>query len=276
MEQRFGGGGGAEKLKQLVVVESLDQAVGAEEEDVGRLVSDGADLGFDKLVAGAEGFLEGGASRMMAGFAFVDLSLAEEPADVGVVVAELLDAALPGQVVDAAVADMAEVDPAGGEPAQTQGGLHAAGLVVAGADEGERLVDFAEEFGEDFGVAGFESHGRLPEGAGEEVGDFIDGDPAGEFPGLRAAHAVADGENEVGGAGEGFAGFPEVMNLPGVELPGQEGVLVVEADQAPVGLPGPFEALGDWHATRVVHGPPGGWWQTRNRSSRSARRTGGR
>ena len=45
------------------------------------------------MVAGAEGLVEGVAHRVGAGFAFVDLALAAEVADVGVIVSELGDAA---------------------------------------------------------------------------------------------------------------------------------------------------------------------------------------
>jgi hypothetical protein len=62
---------------------------------VARLVGHGADLRIDKLVAAAERLLQRGAARMVARLPLVDLAGAEEPADVGVVVAELLDLPLP-------------------------------------------------------------------------------------------------------------------------------------------------------------------------------------
>ena len=64
-----------------------------EDEAVAGREGDGAELGFDELVAGAEGLVEGVAHRVGAGFAFVDLALAAEVADVGVIVGELGDAA---------------------------------------------------------------------------------------------------------------------------------------------------------------------------------------
>ena len=51
---------------------------------------------------------------VVACFAFVDFSIPQEPADVGVIVAELLDPALAcGQIINPAVADVGEIHPAG-------------------------------------------------------------------------------------------------------------------------------------------------------------------
>ena len=140
------GVGAAQEVEKLFVEEAIDEAVGAEEEDVAGFVGDGANLGIDKLVAAAEGLLQGGAARMLAGLAFAELSVAVEPADVGVVLAELLDFfAGRGKVINPAVADMGEVHPAGREPAEAQRGLHTVDLLVAGANEDKRAVDLLIE-----------------------------------------------------------------------------------------------------------------------------------
>ncbi len=75
------------------VVEAFGDAVGAEKEDVAGFVGDGADMGIDELVFGAEGFLKSIALGVVASFAFVEFAVALEPADVGVIVGELFDAA---------------------------------------------------------------------------------------------------------------------------------------------------------------------------------------
>ena len=89
----FGGRGRADEFLDVAFPEAVDEAVGAEDEAVAGREGDGAELGFDELVAGAEGLVEGVAHRVGAGFAFVDLALAAEVADVGVIVSELGDAA---------------------------------------------------------------------------------------------------------------------------------------------------------------------------------------
>src|SRR5580658_2595773 len=102
----------------MVVVEAFHQAVGAKQEDVPGLVTDRADLGVNELISAAEGLLQNVSAWVSAGFALVDLALAQKPADMGVVVGELLDGAGPrGQIIDPAVADVAEVKPGGCEPA---------------------------------------------------------------------------------------------------------------------------------------------------------------
>ena len=136
MDELLGGGlGGEEVVGDLVVEEAFGEAVGAEEEEVAGLKVDGADLGVDELVVGAEAFLESGAAWVVAGFALGDLAVAAEPADVGVVVGDLAEGAGGAfEVVDAAVADVAKIEPLGGEPAEAEGGAHAVAVVgVAGA-----------------------------------------------------------------------------------------------------------------------------------------------
>jgi len=89
----FGGRGRADKFLDVAFPEAVDEAIGAEDEAVAGGESDRAELGFDELVAGAEGLVEGVAHRVGAGFAFVDLALAAEVAEVGMIVGELGDAA---------------------------------------------------------------------------------------------------------------------------------------------------------------------------------------
>ena len=137
-----------------------------------------------------------------------------------------------GQIIKAAVADVAKVHPAGRKPAKTQGGFHADAFVVAVAEVGERAVDLVEKFGQDVVEAGVQSDGGLAVGARQQGRDFINGDAAGVFAGLGAAHAIADGEDEVRRVGGRFAEFAEVDAFAGVESQAEEGVLVVGADAA--------------------------------------------
>lgn len=233
---------GAQEIKKSAVVEAIDDAVAAEEEDVAGFVGNGANLRFDELVTAAERFLEDVAARMRARFAFVEFAVAEEPADVSVIVAELLYAAFAlRQVINARVADVAEEHPTGREPAETEGGFHAAAFFVGIAHVSERAMRLAEKLGEDIGEAGLQAGGGLLEGAREEFGDFFNGDAAGEFAGVRPTHAIAHGEGEVGFSDGRFADLAEVMNVVRIELQADEGVFVVLADFAAVRATGPLE-----------------------------------
>ena len=80
---------------------------------------------------------------------------------------------------------------------------------------------------------GVQPQGRLLEGAGQQVRDFIHGDPAGKFPRLRAAHAVAHREDKIAFSGGGLADLAKIMHLMGVEVKPEKGVLVVRADTCP-------------------------------------------
>jgi len=84
---------GPEEIDQVTVIDPVDEPVRAEQEEVAGFERDGAELGFDELVAAAERFLEHVPARVRAGFAFGDFSLTQQPADVSVVVSELFDAA---------------------------------------------------------------------------------------------------------------------------------------------------------------------------------------
>src|SRR5262245_54583282 len=119
----------------MVVVETLHKSVGAQKKHVARFKRDRSELGFDELIASAERPLQHVPPRMRPCFAFGNFPMAQEPADMRVVVAELLDGVRAGgQIVDAAVADVAEVHPTWGKPAQTQGGFHSEALLVAASE----------------------------------------------------------------------------------------------------------------------------------------------
>ncbi len=218
---------------------------------------------------------------MIAGLPLVDLPGPEKPADIRIVVAELLDRLLTrGQVVNPAVADMSEIDPPGSEPAHAQGRLHSRAFLVAAADKRQRPVDLVEQLRENIGEPGAQPLGRLLEGPGQQPRDFFHRDPAGELARLRPAHPVAHRKHEIGMPGRSLADLSQVMNLLRVKLKPEKGILVVGPDLAAVRLSEPFEPCGAW----LIHGrlellpsqPSGGWWQTRNRSSRSAHRSAGK
>lgn len=165
-------GGGSEKLLgDLAVEEALGEAIGAEEEEVAGLEIDGADLGADELVIGAERFLQGGAAGVVAGFALGELAIAAEPADVGIVVGDLAQGAGSAlEVVDAAIADVAKVEPLRGEPAEAEGGAHAEALLrVAAAEVLEGGIDLSEELLEDLDEAGLDAGDILAERTRQEL-----------------------------------------------------------------------------------------------------------
>ncbi len=132
------------------------------------LVGHGAELRVNELVVAAEGFLEDVATRVSTGFAFVYLSVAQEPVNVRVVLAELFDFAGPcWQIIDAAVADVREIHPARREPAQAQGRFHPGAFVVTVPHVGQRLVDFIEKLCEHVVDPGRQSGGGELERAGK-------------------------------------------------------------------------------------------------------------
>ncbi len=102
---------------------------------------------------------------------------------------------------------------------------------------------------------------------GEQVGDFINGDAAGEFPRAGAAHAVADGKDEIDLASGVFTDAAHVADLLGVELEAEEGVLVVLADLAAVGeaIPQEFSAALIARGSLTDRPPRRGWWRIQNR-----------
>src|SRR5689334_6458743 len=98
---------------------------------------------------GTERLLQGVASGMIAQFAFVDFSVAEKPADIRVVLAQLADAARRGEIIDPAVAEMGEIHPARREPREAESRPHPGAFIVALAEMNDGLVDLLDEFRED-------------------------------------------------------------------------------------------------------------------------------
>ena len=112
-------------------MKTIGDSVGADQKTVTGRASDSANLRGHELVAGSQGFLKEVAARVVLGLPLIDLPFAVEPADMGVVLCELLDSSFRGKVVDAAVPDMPEVHPPRGEPAETEGGPHPLALLIA-------------------------------------------------------------------------------------------------------------------------------------------------
>ena len=86
---------------------------------------------------------------MRAVFALVDAPGAPLPADVGVIVRQLSEAAGARQVVDPAVAHVGEIERARREPAEAERGSHPGALLVAVAEVEEVVVDVGEQLGQD-------------------------------------------------------------------------------------------------------------------------------
>src|SRR5579862_392832 len=253
--------GGAEEVEQLAVEEPLHQPVRAEQEEIARFAGDDANLRIDKLVPRAERLLQDGAAGMIPRLAFVELAVAEEPADVRVVVAQLPQPPLPRrQIVNAAVSNVPEHHPPRRKPTQAQGRSHPLALRVAPADEHQRPVDLVEQFAEHVATAGLHPRRRLHEGARQEMGYLVHGDSARVFPDLRAAHPVADREDEIRRLRGRLPGLPKQAHFPRVELQAEEAVLVILAHLAAMRLPVPLEAV-----ARVIHLGRGRSLRTRNR-----------
>src|ERR1035437_5740728 len=234
--------GRADELIELAVPQAVDETVRAEEKTVAGLMADRADMGFNELVAGAEGLVECVAPGMVAGLAFVELALAPQPADVAVVVRDLGDAAVAREVIDAAVAKMGEIHPLRREPPEAEGGAHAGAFLIGESKLEQVGVDLREQFPENFGESAVDAGGREAEGARQQLGDAVDGDEAGEVVGFRAAHVVDDGEGEIRARERGLAGLAEVAYLVAVEAEREEGILIVGPDAPAIGEPGPTEA----------------------------------
>ena len=115
-------------------------------------------LRINELISGPESFLKHVAARMIAGFALIEFSISQQPADMRVIVSELLDdSLLCRQVINPAIADMAEIHPARREPAEAQGRFHAATFFVAASHIGERAVNLAEQLRQHVGKTGFQT-----------------------------------------------------------------------------------------------------------------------
>ena len=152
------------------------------------------------------GFLEGIPARMRAGLALVDITVPVEPANMGIVVADLLyNHFLSRQIVNAAIANMPEIHPAAGEPANTQGCSHAGAFRITLPNQHQRLMNLVKKSGENVGKISFDANGGLLERSLEEMRHPIHGDPAGEFSGGGAPHSVAYREGEISGFRRCFA-----------------------------------------------------------------------
>ena len=81
----------AQQFRDLVVVESVNQAIRTNQEDVPAFVKDDPDLGIDELIGTAQGTLQNIAAGVVAGLPFTDLALTEKPADMGIVSGKLFD-----------------------------------------------------------------------------------------------------------------------------------------------------------------------------------------
>lgn len=127
--------------------EAVGDAVGAEEEAVAVFEGVAGEFGVDGGVAAAEGVVEGATAGVSAVLHFADFAALElSPGDV-VVVAELLSFAVAVEV-ESGIADMGEVDEAGGDPGEGESGAHASEVVLFGGEFVDAFVGVAEEIAE--------------------------------------------------------------------------------------------------------------------------------
>jgi hypothetical protein len=135
---------------------------------------------------------------MGARLPLVQFSLAPQPTHVAVVVGDLGEAPLLRQVIDAAVAYVAEIHPPGPEPAQAERGAHSPAFRV-----GQAELSKSAWMVENSSAGTSECSSAIPAAEcrkmmREKTGDPIRGDAAREFPRTGAAHAVAHRKDEVG------------------------------------------------------------------------------
>lgn len=143
----WGTGAGGEGVGDVAFPESVDEAIGADEEAVSGLVWDGGEVGADVFVAATDDFVEGGSAGVGAVLDFGDFGAFPLSPGGGVVAGELLELAGAGEV-DSGVADVGEVEVFRGEPGEGEGGGHAAGIVGGDACGVDLFVDGAEGEGE--------------------------------------------------------------------------------------------------------------------------------
>ena len=178
--------------------------------------------------------------------AFVQLSVAEQPAHISVVLAELLDAATRREIINPAVTHMTEIHPAGSKPAQAHGRFHAATFIVAAAQVSQRAMHLCVQLRQHIRESRLESTGGVMKRAGQQFGNLFHRDPARVFAGQRAAHSIADRERHVAVGHGRFAVFAEVLNFARVKAQAEEGILVVLPDLSAIRPPKPFHADGSW------------------------------
>ncbi len=174
-----------EDPRDRIDVDHRGEAVGAEEEDVARPGLEGERVDVDARV-GAERAGDHGPLGMHLGLLRRELAPAHELGDERVVVGQLLEGAV-AEHVRPRVADMADHDHAAVlDPGDGHRRPHAGGgriLVRAFVDAEVRGLDQLDDVR---GAAGTGAAGVLEQRVG--------GDRRGDFPGLRAAHAVGDRE----------------------------------------------------------------------------------
>jgi hypothetical protein len=92
-----------------MTVKPLRQTVRAEQENIPRLISHRPDLRVHELIAASERLLQNIPPRMRPCFAFIELAVAEHPAHISVVMADLFDRAFAfGKIIDSAVPNVTE------------------------------------------------------------------------------------------------------------------------------------------------------------------------
>lgn len=157
---------------------------------------------------------------------------------------ELREGAALREVVDAAVAEMAEVHPLRREPREAQRSAHAGAFLVGLAQLEKVFVDGGEELRQDVLEAVGHPAGAEAETAREQARDAIDRDAAGELARFRAAHPIADGEDEIGIRQRARPGFTEIADLMAVEVQREEGIFVVRPHPAAIGEARPGDLRG--------------------------------
>ena len=143
---------------------------------------------------------------------------------------ELFQGPLHGEIVKSAITDVGEVEPAGREPSQRQGGAHAGAFGITFCQICKVAVNCRKEFGKDILKVGRAALGPCAKAPGKQPRDFIDDDPAGKLPTLGTAHAIADGEYEIGCCEGSGTYFAKKVHFGGIEGKRQKSILVVRAD----------------------------------------------
>ena len=137
-------------------------------------------------------------------------------------------------MIDAAVANMREVDPSRTHPTQTERGSHTAELRVSLPQFSKFAVYLIKKLSEQILIADRDSICRCTEGLWQKLCDFLYRDLAGEFARVRSPHTITDGKNIVTLIELRLTVFTEAAHALAIERQREKGILVIFAEASDI------------------------------------------
>ena len=225
------------------IVQAIDEAIGAEEKLVTDRIRYSANLWIHKLITASQSLLQHIASRMGSGLPLVDLAIAIQPTDVGVVFGELANAPGSRKMVNTAIAHMSKVQEPRCEPTQAQRGLHPTALLITATHVDQSRVDLPKKsLKQDARGDAFAGPAFGAESFGQNLRHLLDSHPAGKFPSLCAPHPVADREDKISRLQRRFPILAQPFQLLPVEPQTDKRILIVDAHFPAIGTTRPMQA----------------------------------